>query len=565
MNDYSILDLSGTSPLSAEDARAITALEPNAREEFNNYIEVLSCANNFQDEDWFTCISSRNTLLNKLLLNICRLQLLEQKISKGDLPDKIFVHNRAMKTVVKSLLAQSNLNLTVQVKPSQHILIVLFIHIVQSIRLIFNFIFCSLFYIKDVDYGSCEILIDTFINQNSFDETGHYSDRYYGKLIEEIERENTYLLPHYLSAGSTLNFLKIRKFIYHSKFKFISKEDFLTFSDYLYILKTAISIPIKPKQFPHFGKFDITPLLKRQILEDIMSPQIVDALINYRFTKQLKTRIPNLKLLVDWNENQIIDRSLILGLKKNFPNTLIRGYQAFIVPEFYTCMQPTKYEYEAKLIPHEIYLIGEAYLKERSKYLSNLLFKIAPAYRFNHLFTELPVKKNRTFRYLVALPMMVDESLQLLNFILGIFDHIPTNYEFILKFHPTQKPKDFTSIKSHINWARFKQNNLSNRELFASTDVLITSTSSICVEALLSGLHVAILSNRKGPLLNPIPSDFLSDKWEVCYEESELINFILKPSIKPFTVDDSIRQKYMYSGEHNALLDLNTINDSIAN
>ena len=62
MNDYSILDLSGTSPLSAEDARAITALEPNAREEFNNYIEVLSCANNFQDEDWFTCISSRNTL-----------------------------------------------------------------------------------------------------------------------------------------------------------------------------------------------------------------------------------------------------------------------------------------------------------------------------------------------------------------------------------------------------------------------------------------------------------------------------------------------------------------------
>ena len=51
-----------------------------------------------------------------------------------------------------------------------------------------------------------------------------------------------------------------------------------------------------------------------------------------------------IKKVVDWNENQVIDRSLNLAIRKYYPGVKILGYQGYVVSEYYVSHSPADYE-----------------------------------------------------------------------------------------------------------------------------------------------------------------------------------------------------------------------------
>ena len=69
-------------------------------------------------------------------------------------------------------------------------------------------------------------------------------------------------------------------------------------------------------------------------------------------------------------------------------------------------------------------------------------------------------------------------------------------------------------------------------QLLELCSVMISSTSSACVEAVSVGIPVAIYGNRYGVTLNPIPENVPNEIWEVFYTKSQLVLFINQALVK---------------------------------
>jgi glycosyltransferase involved in cell wall biosynthesis len=59
-------------------------------------------------------------------------------------------------------------------------------------------------------------------------------------------------------------------------------------------------------------------------------------------------------------------------------------------------------------------------------------------------------------------------------------------------------------------------------ELLEQCDVLVSSASSVCMQALACGVPVIVLGNTRGITLNPIPEAVDREIWKLCYTPDEL-------------------------------------------
>ena len=55
--------------------------------------------------------------------------------------------------------------------------------------------------------------------------------------------------------------------------------------------------------------------MSREIYKDMASPALMLAVCKYRFIRRLSKENVQICAVVDWNENQIIDRAINLGFK----------------------------------------------------------------------------------------------------------------------------------------------------------------------------------------------------------------------------------------------------------
>ena len=87
-----------------------------------------------------------------------------------------------------------------------------------------------------------------------------------------------------------------------------------------------------------------------------------------------------MKLLIDWHENQAIDKGMILGMKVFFPNIITKGYQGYIISDKYNFyINPTDLEINNNLLPDEINVIGKKLKSKVTKYSKNIKVNVAPA------------------------------------------------------------------------------------------------------------------------------------------------------------------------------------------
>ena len=96
-----------------------------------------------------------------------------------------------------------------------------------------------------------------------------------------------------------------------------------------------------------------------------------------------------LKKIVNWFENQIIDKGWNFGFRKYFPNSDIIGYQGFLFYGQYLNTFPSQEEFNSKVIPKKVYVISKKYIKLRKEFVKNFIFKTAPALYFQNFSKNL--------------------------------------------------------------------------------------------------------------------------------------------------------------------------------
>jgi len=387
-------------------------------------------------------------------------------------------------------------------------------------------------------------LIDIFLINSMFKD-GVFNDRYYDGIALKIpneEKKTLYFVPTFF-INKNIN--KLIHICDVSKENFLYKFDLLLFRDYLFALLSPFRIKkINFKKF-EFNDYNIGPILKNDFYRNISNESSFEGILNYLFFKRLKEYGLRLSIIVNWFENQVVDRGFNKGVGDYFPWVRSVGYQGFITSfNLYFHFQPSQLEYKTGVIPNQIAVIGEGLKKNIKRYCPQLEVITAPAFRYSKIYNQ-NCSENQILTHqntvLVSLPANLCESREIISLLIkvektGLFENVWIN----IISHPSM---DISLLRKSIGTIsdKFKFLSYPFSDLINKSDLLVSSTSSTCVEALAYGVPVIVIGSLSGVTQNPIPQNIKKTIWEVCYTVDEFKNAFNVLSINN---DNEKRKKY---------------------
>jgi hypothetical protein len=385
------------------------------------------------------------------------------------------------------------------------------------------------------------ILIDSFLTPSCLSaET--YQNRYYTNLDQFSDKSEIFW------AFTIADFTKIKnyKLLYrkarmlHRKIRFVFLESICSNSSFI---RTLAIVPL-PK-IPNLELFGID--LREIILADLKESQYdlssFKAKFLYLGIKALKKKKVQLRNIINWDENQVIDHAWNLGFRDFFPNLVRKSYRGFIVEtdqNFH--LHPIRAQFEAGLLG-DIYLLpGKHILEEFCKKHPYLKAIEGPAFRFMHIQKIIPTLKEK--KILVCLPINKVEAEKIV-IAMGYLEKILSDFSFVYRPHPThtQDEKIRTLLKAK------KVSKVSISEDLCCANMVISNTSSVCYEALALGLRVAIFQTFPPFNLNPIPESLMSPLTISTDNVSELASF----AQKAFLQQNKSKEEFFYFDDTKAL------------
>ena len=523
---------------------------------FTNLIDSISKQHAKSIDWWVSSPASRNTFVSPLFHYCCCIALLQELIREKESVSEIVTDSRAFKKVIEDYLAGQGIGAKVTIArlPMKQHLKELIWPICATFgiplrQLLLFFIARQIQALRKSLPSEPLTLIDTIVMPGYIEK-----DRNYPGLIEalsEKEKESVWFVP-LLYGFRPWQYMLVIKQLRRSKRNFVLKEDFLEFRDFLFAWGHFLrvrSLQIKPCLFQGL---DISRLVQEEVKSFKGMGASYSSLLNYRFAGRLKEANINLRLVIDWFENQNIDKGWNKGFRRYYPETPTRGYQGFVATPHYLCMYPTEKEKKNAVIPHEIMVIGKGLVDSVRKFCHDLQVMVAPAFRFQQVWQKrkyFPVLSEYTI--LVALPIMVSDAIHILTMFAHDKSYLNKNIRLWIKPHPATLP---SMIKKNFGtgWPKefeFVSGDFS--DCVEKSNLLISSASSACLETLAKGIPVIVVGNRHGLTHNPIPETITEDIWRLCYTKEEItktIQFYQNRSQEKINDHEetgrSIREKY---------------------
>jgi hypothetical protein len=367
-------------------------------------------------------------------------------------------------------------------------------------------------------------LLDIFLLEDSCRD-GKLRDRYYSgwqEFLAEAERSSVYYLPELPEAGDPG---KLIASAVATGERFLFKERYLRASDYF----AAMLAPLRglpgastPRTF---RGFDAAPLIQEDARLNAWNSQTLAGILNRRLVRRLKEAGVALRLVVDWSENQLLDRGLVLGVRENFPGVPVFGYAGYVIaPARHPYAHPTRRERAARLVPDRLFAVGRGLVDGLKEFCPELDAAAAPAFRFRGVWRERAARPDPAKpTILLALPISPQGALDVLT--LAAAATLPAGFEnarFAVKAHPALPPDELRRLFPGA-WPAALEFVVGNfADLAEAADLLISNTSSVCAEALALGVPVVVAGSSTGLTENPIPAWVPADVWRLAYSPEEM-------------------------------------------
>jgi len=481
---------------------------------------------------WVSSPASRNTFTSPLFHYCCCLVLLQELIRTEEHFEKIITDSRTFKKTLEDCLSRDGI-MGVKVIMARLPVKQRLKEFVRPIYMIFGIPLRELVLFfsakltrslrKPVAFEPLT-LIDTFVTPGYIEK-----DRYYPGVLDalsEKERKLIWFVPNFVGFRPW-QYLLLLKRLPNTGRNFLLKDDFLKFEDYWCLWQHLLRVHklrIKPSFF--FG-VDISPLVQEELVGFRGVGSSYTPLLNYCFAKRIREADVKLKLIIDWFENQNIDRGWNAGFRRFFPDVDTIGYQGYIASTHYLCMYPTKIEKDSGVIPHKMAVIGKGLAQSARRFCSDLDVCVAPAFRFQHVWRRRKYSPSASgYTILVALPIMINEAVHMLKSVVPTVKMMNTNTHFWAKPHPSVSQSQIQSAFVPKWPKQFEFVGGVFGDCVEKSNLLITSASSTCMETLAKGIPVIVVGNNSGLTHNPIPETISSDIWRLCYHPQEIADAI---------------------------------------
>lgn len=373
------------------------------------------------------------------------------------------------------------------------------------------------------------VLIDTFVQDYCFSTDAIFQDRYFPFLHEFYKDNNIPVIVLPILHGFSLNFLSIYKQLRKSETTFIVAEDYLNMLDYIAIF----SYPFL-KYFQHsvssllFRGADFSLLVQKEARS--LHGSEIESLLIYRLLYRLKKTGINLKLAVNWDENQNIDKALNLSIRKAFTQTKIIGVKHILGDRNQPSIFPISTEIKFGANPDLIFTTSQSQCNFIQTYNNEIPCIPVAGLRYTHLFEER-TKLEPTFNpenILVLLPQSQNDSVNLLLMISRVITFLRESIKIVIRVHPTCSQIEIRQKFSYDLWPacfEFSSQTLSKELLDAS--VVVSTNTGAMVEAAAQGIPVIVVGNLT-ILSHNILEDVKSDMIQESFSQEELVKALRK-------------------------------------
>lgn len=531
-----IIDLRKSGTLQVEQAKIATRIEADVRDEYTQYIGKMAKKNSLKGLSWLIAVTSRNPYHTNIFDKFCKLSLLDTCLSRNIPLTKVLVDEQDMYTSVLQVCSKSPSKIVVEFTPrseKNRLFSVVFRLMVILYISAISFFISRLFVFKRERPDYEIIYVDTFVKSSDFDGSGNFVDQYYDGMREKmdvIDMPRLWYAPVIFSYKTPFDFYRVFRNIKDSSVNFLVMEQWIRFSDYLYALFKAMTLPSKIIYIPEYCGIDVSSIVKHENQYDYFSTSIFRGVLYYRFIRRLKEAGVKMEKVIDWSENQVIDRAINLGIHTYYPDICVIGYQGYIVSEHYVSHEPSCYEVEAGTIPDKLCVVNEQLIERKKRYCNQLYIETSPAFRFKYLMEyKKPELLSEKRIILLALPVHLDLSKMIIDICLDLKDL--SEYEFVIKLHPLISKEYFLSCEPKAENEMFVFTSEKLINLFSCADLVISSDSSACFEAVTCGVPVVIVGSNTGPTSNPLMGIIDSKYWKICYS-SDCIRSMLDESLR---------------------------------
>jgi len=383
---------------------------------------------------------------------------------------------------------------------------------------------------------------------------GKYKDRYYPGLMEHLTTEEKTAIRYLPTIVGFKSPFKIFKTIRSSDFPFLIPDDYLKLSDYLFVL----THPFRAIRFQMpdilFAGYNIGPLLREENRRTCSEFISLLGLLYYRFAFRIAESGPPVRLLVDWYENQVMDRGLIAGFHKFSPRTKIIGYQGYVISKglhLYTF--PNNTEFDGGAVPDIVAVTGKGLKGNISEFCKRVNVEVAPGFRFQKIWRDRKFIPDKSFfSVLMGLPIGLDDSKSILQSLINM-PALLKNAElrFFVKPHPTWSSERIKKLfnEGELDAFTFVQGDF--HDILETVNLVISNASSVALEAVAKGVPVIIIAPQTGILQNPIPDEVDQRIWTICNNldelESQIFRFrkdVQEKLVDFETIGNNIRNEY---------------------
>ena len=459
------------------------------RKDFTKWIDEIGEKKSL---DWWVSIpASRNQYVSKLFNIFCLIESLKESKKKLKIEEIIVESVELKKIIEKNIRIRSKITLRNDHRKF-NLKEFLFISKIFLYQLLI-YIFCKFTVKKKLLKKEKLVLIDTFLIDEDLDNNKFYHKR----LIEKSkEKKNIYFVPSFYSEMKVIKIIKIIFKCSASK-NFLLREHYLSFSDILDSFYIIFRRKKFIKKYKKLKNIDYSKLVVKEINQNHnLSSQIL-GLQNYSFFKNLFNAQIKIKKVINWFENQSLGKGWNLGSRTFYPKAISLGYQGYTFFPQYMCLNPSKSEYDSKVVPDILLSIGKIYNKTRQEFCKYIKIKNAPALSFQHVFEKRKIKCPKNSCVLIILSGFLQDDISLIQWCIESNLH-KKNLKVYVKEHPILKIK---IIKKYLSF--FPNNYIISKKNFLDS---VSSSQYLICSGVTSGILELIVQKRFIiiPKINPL-------------------------------------------------------------
>lgn len=524
---------------------------------FHEIVRQLSEGLSANEDWWAQPPASRNTYASSFFHSYCIIAYLDQELLSGKFDwELILVDTYEVRKAVKKILANygnttcevvinSSLRLIIRRIRSELISPIQFL-ILKIIQLMVARV--SRVGIKHVCPNKKIIIVDTFSMQGHIGEERWYGNFWIHAKLRFSER--LYFSPTIIGIGPFKLWRHYRLLRKNGK-NLLIREDFLQWKDIFFAILSNVRIRNIKISNVFIKGINLSGLVKEEIFLNLDRNTSYEALLTYRFFKNLKKNNVEIDVAIDWFEGQILDKLWNLSIATFYPKVNRFGYRPYAGHSFYLSMYPIRSEEKSSVIPSTMLVTGKGLIKSVRKYFPEMPVIVIPSFRHEYLWRAKKIESGiKKYKFLVALPISDAVSYNIIKQIVDTVHKIPdlVNVNFLLRTHPVAGKKLKKNIKTITK--KFKNFYISTNHNFAEdlalSELLITEASSVFLESIALGVPVILIMPNNGIGYNPIPEGVHPSLYRLIRRRDDLERALIHFSKLEFT-NDKIDETIMFN------------------